>query len=182
MKHEIETNRLLIRRFKESDAADLFAYASCPLVGPEAGWMPHQKIEDSKDLIAQWHKNLEVFAIEEKASHQVIGSIGLHQTFERAVPCRELGYALKYECWGKGYMSEACAVMIDYAFEQYGVEMIIVKHHHLNLRSRKVIEKAGFHLEGILRQARVHALTKELLDTYVYSMTKEEWRKLRCIK
>lgn len=177
---KIETERLVIRRFSLNDDIDLFSYASNSEVGPEAGWQPHANIEESQSLLNSWITNPEIFAIEEKASGHVIGSIGLHQHFQRAVPSRELGYALKRECWGKGYMSEAVKVMIDYAFEQFGIALLVVKHHHQNDRSRRVIEKAVFHFEGVERMGKIHPSTKEVLDIYIYSMTKQEWRDLRC--
>lgn len=178
----IETKRLILRRFKLSDDKDLFDYAKNPDVGPEAGWLPHKNIEETQSLLQNWITNKEIFAIVEKESGRVIGSVGLHQHFDRAVSMREMGYALKKECWGKGYMSEAVFVMIDYAFKELGVEILTISHHHKNMRSKRVIEKAGFHFEGITRMARVHPTTKELLDNYNYSMTKQEWEALRCIK
>lgn len=182
MKNRVETKRLVIRRFTLDDADDLFRYASNPNVGPDAGWIPHQNVDESKSLISKWLKDPEMFAITKKTDGKLIGSIGLHQRFERAVMCRELGYVLSEEEWGKGYMSEAVKEMIDYAFEEFGVEILLVKHHHMNMRSKRVIEKAGFTYEGRIRMERKHPITKELLDTLSYSMTKEEWRKLRCLK
>lgn len=179
MKKVVETERLVMRRFCLEDAKDLYEYAKNPNVGPEAGWVPHQSIEESKSLIAKWLKDPEIFAITRKCDGKVIGSIGLHQRFERAVMCRELGYVLSEDEWGKGYMSEAVKVMIDYAFEEFGIEILLVKHHHLNQRSKRVIEKAGFNYEGIMRMERRHPLTKEMLDTLCYSMTRSEWRNLR---
>ena len=43
----METERLILRRWEDSDAEDLFKYASDPDVGPIAGWPPHQSIEES---------------------------------------------------------------------------------------------------------------------------------------
>ena len=178
----IETERLRLRRFCLADADGLYAYAKNELVGPEAGWLPHRDIRESQKLLENWSVNPEIFALEEKASGQLIGSVGLHQRFDRAVPTRELGYVLAFEKWGMGYMSEAVSVMIDYAFLKFGAEIVVASHHQHNMRSKRVIEKAGFHFEGVKRLDRRHPLTKEILDTWIYSLTKEEWGKRKCIK
>ena len=49
IKRTIETDRLLLRRWEDSDAEDLYKYASDPDVGPIAGWPAHQSIEESRD-------------------------------------------------------------------------------------------------------------------------------------
>ena len=48
---ELETERLTLRPWKESDAEDLFQYASSPDVGPAAGWNAHASVEESRDVI-----------------------------------------------------------------------------------------------------------------------------------
>ncbi len=47
----IHTERLALRPWREADAANLFAYASDPDVGPAAGWPPHRSIEESREII-----------------------------------------------------------------------------------------------------------------------------------
>ena len=47
----LETERLILRPFRESDAEDLYQYARDPLVGPIAGWPPHESVEESKEII-----------------------------------------------------------------------------------------------------------------------------------
>ena len=59
----LETERLILRRWKESDAEDLYKYASDPDVGPIAGWPPHQSIEESLDVIKNVLGGKEAYAI-----------------------------------------------------------------------------------------------------------------------
>ena len=66
--------------------------------------------------------------------------------------CRELGYVLGQEQWGKGYMTEAAKAVLRYGFAELGLGLIAVRHHLHNQRSRRVIEKCGFHYEGTMRQ------------------------------
>ncbi len=140
----LETERLILREFRESDAEDVYEYARDPEVGPNAGWKPHESLDESRDVVKNFIQSGEVWAIEDKATHKVIGSIGLHKreregyTFDR-----ELGYALSRAYWGRGLMTEAASAIVDYAFA-HGVKTLLVAHFDFNDRSRRVIEKLGF--------------------------------------
>ena len=113
--------------------------------------------------------------------------------------CRELGYVLGQEQWGKGYMTEAAAAVVERlradglpfltathdadnpksgAVMELGLELIAVRHYLHNQRSRRVIEKCGFHYEGTMRQySRRYDGT--LLDGCFYSMTAQEFQALQ---
>ena len=140
----LETERLILREFRESDAEDLYEYAHDPEVGPNAGWKPHESLDESRNVLKYFIESGEVWAIEDKATHKVVGSIGLHKreregyTFDR-----ELGYALSRAYWGRGLMTEAASAIVDYAFA-HGVKTLLVAHFDGNDRSRRVIEKLGF--------------------------------------
>jgi len=82
----LETERLILRPWKESDYKDLFEYASNSLVGPNAGWKPHKNEEESKEIITMFIENKEVYAIELKSEGKVIGGIGMH----KRIPDEEL--------------------------------------------------------------------------------------------
>lgn len=75
----LETERLILREFRESDAEDLYEYARDPEVGPNAGWKPHESLGESRNVLNSFIESGEVWAIEDKATHKVIGSIGLHK-------------------------------------------------------------------------------------------------------
>ena len=48
---DIETDRMLLRKWEECDAQDLYDYAQNPEVGPRAGWKPHRNIQESREII-----------------------------------------------------------------------------------------------------------------------------------
>ena len=78
----IETERLLLRPWRLEDAADMYAYAKNPNVGPNAGWKPHESVEESKAILESWiHSDEEedIWAIVPKETGRACGSIGLHQ-------------------------------------------------------------------------------------------------------
>lgn len=58
----LETERLIMRRWEDGDAEDLFRYASDPDVGPIAGWPAHQSIDESRDVIKHVFDGKEAYA------------------------------------------------------------------------------------------------------------------------
>ena len=156
----LETERLILREFRESDAEDVYEYARDPKVGPNAGWKPHESLDESRGVVKNFIQSGEVWAIEDKASHKVIGSIGLHKreregyTFDR-----ELGYALSRAFWGRGIMTEAASAIIDYAFA-HGVKTLLVAHFDFNDRSPPSNRKAGL-WQSRSRSRQLHPLRRK---------------------
>ncbi len=172
----LESERLILRGFTEGDTDDLFAYAADPEVGPRAGWKPHESREESRSIIRMFIEEDNVFAIEQKSDHRVIGSLGLHKDKWRNLPdVKMIGYVLAQDCWGKGYMSEAVQRVLQYGFEALQLRMMSISHYTFNDRSRRVIEKCGFVYEGTLRQT-FQRYDGAVFDEAVYSITNDEWR------
>ena len=95
---QFETERLILRRWEDSDAEDLYKYASNPDVGPIAGWPPHQSIDESRDVIKNVLNGKEAYAICLKEDGKAIGAIELKlnghtDMTERDDEC-EMGYWL----------------------------------------------------------------------------------------
>lgn len=153
----LETERLRLRQWQESDAYDLFSYAKSDLVGPSAGWPAHESIETSKEVIRMFIDDGDVYAIELKEKGKVIGSIGLHDRYpkdqEKKGKQKEIGYVLNPLYWGNGYMPEAVEAVKAYALDQLKVDTLWCGHFTNNFKSKRVIEKTGF----------VYDFTKELL-------------------
>lgn len=175
----LETERLILRGFTMDDLADFNAYCQNPDVGPNAGWPPHQSLEESGEVLRSFIQGGQVWAICERESGRVIGSLGLHPDKRRDLDfssCRMLGYALAKSSWGHGYMTEAVRAALRYAFEELRLQLVTVYHFAYNQRSRRVIEKAGFVSEGTLRRAFVR-YDGRIFDECSYSMTRDEWQK-----
>ncbi|MEG2703014.1 MAG: GNAT family N-acetyltransferase, partial [Clostridia bacterium] len=125
----LQTERLVLRGFDSSDAVDVFAYAQSPNVGPMAGWAAHASIEESRAVVEMFIHDGDVWAVVDKKTGRVIGSIGLHLDKQRAVVgARELGFALGEANWGQGFATEACKVVIAYAFEGLQCPVLSVGH------------------------------------------------------
>jgi len=170
----LETKRLLLRAWQETDADDMYAYAKNPLVGPSAGWKPHENREESLRIIAMFSKE-NVWAVVHKKDGKVIGSLGLDRDMRRSnARVHSLGYVLSPDYWGQGLMVEAASAAIAHGFNTMELDLISVVHYPFNAQSRRVIEKLGFRYEGTLRQATT-LFTGQVHDDVCYSMTKEEW-------
>lgn len=173
----LETDRLLLREWRENDYQDLYTYAKNPKVGPMAGWKPHESVEESKQIIEMFMETNDAWAICLKETGKVIGSIGLHSDRKRKYDdekIRMLGYALSEEYWGKGIAAEAGKAVLKFAFEELKLELLSVNHYSSNTQSGRVIEKLGFRYEGTLRKA-VKLLDGTIVDDVCYSLLKEEY-------
>lgn len=172
----LDTPRLVLRMFTPGDAADLFAYAQDPQIGPLAGWPPHQSLEESRSVVANFIRSGDVWAVVEKTSGRVIGTVGLHIDRKRDVEnTRMLGYVLGARHWGRGYATEAAGAALRFAFEELGCQLVSVYHYPHNARSRRVIQKLGFVAEGTLRRASTLP-GGQVADDVCYSLTREEYR------
>lgn len=174
---ELITERLVLRKWSlsEDDIAGLFAYASSPNVGPNAGWKPHASLEESAMIIEEVFMPHKVWSIREKETGKVVGSIGLEPDRRREdVASMEMGYSLAEEAWGKGYMTEAAKAVIDYAFQEYNLVALGICTGPENKRSQRVIEKCGFVYEGRQRKG-YHLFNGIDRDNLMYSIIREEW-------
>ena len=102
----LETARLKLERWNvRRDAADLFAYAKNPNVGPNAGWAPHKTIRESRKRIRSIFIPNDTWKIVDKQTGRAIGSIGFSPDARRPrVRAAELGYSMSEEYWGLGLM------------------------------------------------------------------------------
>ena len=179
---EIETKRLLLRKWRESDADSLFKYASCPDIGPIAGWQPHKSVTESLDVIKKVLCGGECYAICLKENNIAVGCIELKLTSSVASVTAfsdgecELGYWIGKPFWGQGLVPEAAEALIQYAFDKLGMTKIWCGYYDGNLKSKRVQEKLGFHCQWTKKDAAV-PLMNETRVCHVSSLTKKEWTK-----
>lgn len=153
----IETNRLVLRPFSESDAPDVFESCKNPNLGNNAGWKPHETIEETIDVLNAFLSGKKGFGLSyQKRQNKSLGSIGIIPDSKRENPhARMLGYWLKEECWGQGFMTEAVQSVLNYGFIQMNLHLITANCYPHNQRSQRVLEKNGFIYEGRLHQAEL---------------------------
>ena len=102
------------------------------------------------------------------ATHQeAIGSIGLSINRDVHRLTAEMGYWLAEPYWGKGLMTETVASFTQYAFERFQLVRIYAEPYAGNRSSCRVLEKAGFELEGRLRSSVIK--DGQILDQFMYA-------------
>ena len=175
----LETERLILRRFEDSDAESVFEYAKDPDVGPIAGWPSHQNIDESLDVIRNVLSAKEAYAICLKTDNRAISAIELklngHTDMTEQDDECELGYWLGKPFWGQGIMPEAVREMLRHAFEDLGMTKVWVGYYEGNTKSKRVQEKAGFRYQWKSEGVDV-PLMHEKRTGHVSSMTKDQWQ------
>ena len=174
----METERLILRRWGESDAEDLYKYASDPAVGPIAGWPVHQNIEESRKIIRTVFCGEEAYAICLKQDNRAVGAIelklrGRSDLIENDDE-RELGFWLGKSFWGQGLMPEAVHEMLRHAFQDLGMNKVWCGYYDGNVNSKRVQEKTGFRYRRTIRDKDVPLLQEKRAE-HINCITKEEW-------
>lgn len=176
----LNTERLMLRKWTETDAESLFEYAKDPEVGPIAGWPPHKNKDESLNVIKNVFNGAECYAICEKGNNETIGAIELKLNGSTDMTNRndeyELGYWLGKPFWGKGYMPEAAREIIRHAFEELGMTTIWCGYYEGNYKSKRVQEKLGFIYHHTCEEVAV-PLMNEVRVGHTNYMTKEQWKK-----
>lgn len=154
---QIETERLLLRRPRQTDAQAIFArYASDPEVTRYLSWPTHRSVADTLAFLAlsddEWHRwpagPYLVLSRENDGESALLGSTGLfYQSLTRAVT----GYVFGRKAWGRGYATECLRVMVDIA-AQTGIDRIEAICHAEHAPSAHVLEKCGFSREELHRE------------------------------
>ena len=144
----LHTERLTLRPWRLSDLDDFYEYASVDGVGQMAGWLPHKNKEESLAILQRFIDHKWTFCIE--YSGKAIGSLGIEKYDEEKYPefaakrCREIGYVLSKDHWGRGLMPEAVKEVIRYSFEELELDLLLCGHFLSNTQSGRVQEKCGF--------------------------------------
>lgn len=174
----LETERLILRRWQNSDAGNLYEYAKDPDVGPIAGWPPHQSIEESREIIKSVFSGREAYAVCLKADGKAIGAIelklnGFTDLTDRDDEC-ELGYWLGKPFWGQGIIPEAVREILRHAFEDLGMSKVWCGYYDGNAKSKRVQEKCGFRYQWTTQVVDV-PLMNEKRTGHVNCITSEQW-------
>jgi RimJ/RimL family protein N-acetyltransferase len=153
---EIETDRLLLRRWREEDLDAYTRICADPEVmrymgGPRT----HQRCEEQISWFVQhWEeRGFGQWAAEERATGAFIGRIGLlyHDDWPEDEHKTEVGWLLDRSFWGRGLATEGARASVRHGFEELELERIISIIHPENTASRRVAEKAKLSLRGETR-------------------------------
>ena len=163
-----ETDRLILRRYKESDLNDLFDYLSNPHVVEFEPYKP-MTLEEVQDKLKWRISTDEMIAVELKFNHKMIGNVYLGK---REFDSLEIGFVFNESYWKKGYAQESCEKLIELAFNN-GIHRIFAECDPNNLNSWHLLEKMNFTREGYLKK-NVYFFKDDKnkpiwKDTFIYS-------------
>ncbi len=175
----IETERLLLRRYVPEDAAAMFRnWASDPEVTKYLTWPPHETAAVTEQVVNGWtarygDASYYHWAIVRKAAGpEPVGDIAAVSKSE-GTGRLEIGYCLSRACWGQGIMPEALAAVISFLFREAGADCVAARHDPKNPKSGRVMQKCGMRFEGTLRAADRN--NTGVCDASYYSILRAEW-------
>ncbi|TVQ31941.1 MAG: N-acetyltransferase [Phycisphaeraceae bacterium] len=173
----LTTDRLILRPFELSDAGNAQRLAGDKKVAATTLSIPHPYPDGAAEEWIGTHQaafdegNGVEFAITDRESGELIGSIGLRISREHAHA--ELGYWIGVPHWGNGYATEAGRAVIDYGFRELSLRRIHAHHAPRNPASGRVLEKLGMRPEGVMRE---HIFKwGEFEDCVLYGLLRSEY-------
>lgn len=173
----LETDNLILRKFKIEDAEDMFNnWASDPECNKYVSYPLHQSIEETKEIVQMMIDEADDgynWAIELKSTDEVIGNISVVSIRKKHCYC-EVGYSLGSTFWGKGYATEALKKVVQFLLIDCGFNLVEAYHDVTNPASGKVMKKVGMKKEAVLRARNMNKITNKLEDLACYSIIKED--------
>jgi RimJ/RimL family protein N-acetyltransferase len=150
----LETDRLILRELRLSDADAFFAMDSNPNVHSYLWNKPVQKMEETIEVIAFVRKQyidngIGRFAMVLKETNEFVGWAGIKYNTEvlnNKINFYDIGYRLDEKFWGKGYASEATLAWLNYAFETMNIKTMEAAAHIDNIASNKILQNIGMRM------------------------------------
>lgn len=174
----IETERLILRPWQESDAEALYKYAMDPDIGPIAGWPPHTSVDNSREIIRTVFSAPETYAVVLKETDEPIGCVGimfsnsLHTASMNEAEA-EIGYWIGKPYWGQGMIPEAVKVLLQRCFTDLHLKTVWCGYYEGNEKSKRVCEKCGFKYDHTTPDV-IYPLGDKRTEHF-YKMTKEDY-------
>jgi len=177
-----ETNRLLLRKIEIEDAIEYFDILSDPETVRHTRWEVSREINDTiayLEFLEQKYKLRQAFhwGIVDKESKKLIGRVAFI-SFDEENDRTEIGYVISRHFWNRGLISEAAQVLIDYGFNELGLNRIEARCNEDNLGSERVMRKIGMKFEGILREQL--KMKGKYINQKFYSLIKSDLVGKKC--
>lgn len=178
----IETARLRLRQFRETDADDVHLYGSDPEVCTYTDWGPNTW-QDTVEFIqrASSHPegSLEDLAITVRGNLQVVGGCGVfvprQEDPDERPHVRECGWVLRRDLWGQGIVFEAMVAMLDHVIRnEPHITRLESRCRPQNTRSERIMQKLGMKLEFTLEHE--YQIRGEWVDSLLYSLDLKDLR------
>lgn len=175
----LETERLVLRKMRMSDARDVYRYACDGEVARHVLWEAHRSVMESRAYIRYLlyqYRNGEPgsWAIVLRETGKVVGTIG-YMSYSQDNSTVEVGYSLAREQWGKGLMTEALTAVIAETFRTLKLHRIEAMHFTDNPASGRVMAKCGMQHEGHMRQ-RI-CCKSVFRDVEMWAILRADWKR-----
>ena len=182
---EIVGPRVVLRPYRAADAEQVFTAIdeSRDHLKPWMPWVDNNlSVDDTLDYCLRSASNWLLrgdlaVGIFDQSSGQYLGGSGLHDP-DWDLRAFEIGYWLRVSAVGHGYVTETVRLLVGFAFTALRAQRVHLGCEASNVASQRVAERAGFLLEGRLRNGLL-ATSGRPVDMLVYALTPEDWSRLR---
>ncbi len=142
-KMKIQTERLLLRPLSVADAQEVFEWVSDERVAKYMIYTTYKNVEQVEKWLesVEKEKNIFEFGFQRISDGKLIGSGNIR--YNPNIDRWEFGYNLRFDCWGKGYATEATKAMIEFAKLKFGARKFASEHCEENVASGNVMRKCG---------------------------------------
>ena len=178
----LETERLVLRRFTEADAEDLFDLDGDPEVMRfVTGGEPTPRDVIRNETLPRFLRAYErfegfaVWAAIERSTGEFVGWFEFYPRKDADPEEVELGYRLRRSAWGKGYATEGSRALIRKGFTELSVRRVVAETMAVNAASRRVMEKAGLRYVRTFHQEWPWRIEGEEHGDVEYALTKADW-------
>ena len=173
----LRTERLICRQITTEDAKILHNYWSDPEVTRYFSMEPFHSLEETLEMIELLNglpkSNQGIRWVVTRAGNgAVMGTCGFHNHKPEHFRA-EMGYEIGKEHWGQGIMTEAIKAILQYGFHYMKFNRVEAFVNYGNDRSTRLLERTGFHLDGLLREYELNRGC--FADQYCYSLLKRDW-------
>ncbi len=153
----LETERLILRGMRVSDAEDMYAYARHPSVTEYLTWSPHASLDETREYltyIGQRYRTGDFYdwSLICAADGHMIGTCGF-TSFNCPADSAEIGYVLNPAYQGQGLATEAVRRVLAFGFEELNLHRIEARFMEGNDASRRLMERVGMSFEGYARES-----------------------------
>ena len=174
----LQTERLLLRPFSESDADDIYALQSNARVLRYWDSPPWTERSRADAFIAACRKMEDDgsgarFAIATRDNSAFIGWCSMFR-WNAVYRSLGIGYCLDEPAWGKGYATEAVRAMLLWAYATLDLNRVEAELDARNAASARVLEKLGFEREGLRREDCI--VSGEVSDSWIYGLLRRDWK------
>lgn len=174
----IHSERISLLEYTLDDAEELFQLRSNP---DFLKYLGSPAMKDNSDAESKINFNLDCYKTHTgiswkiclKGTNKLIGYISFWRFIQQHFRA-EIGFGIHANFQNKGYMKEACNLVLEYGFKQLKIHSVLADVDQLNVASVKLLESQGFQKEGILRESFYY--DGDFIDSVYYGLLERDFR------